>query len=140
MSHTLIGGDEMSEHASGTWKIRSWDEQPVHEDGARLTRASVEQAFSGDIEGEGSVEWLMCYREDQTADFVGLQRVAGQLGDRSGSIVLRTVGTFDGDEARAEWTVVPGSGSDGLAGLRGTGGFTAPHGGEATVTLDYEFE
>ncbi len=130
----------MTSHASGTWKIESWDEQPVHEDGAKLTRATVEQALSGDIEGQGFVEWLMCYREDQTADFVGLQRVAGQIGDRSGSVVLQTVGSFDGSEARADWTVVPGSGSGGLEGLRGKGGFSAPHGGEATVTLDYDYE
>src|SRR3954467_5078923 len=115
----------MTDHAEGTWKIQSWDEQPVHEDGARLTRASVEQAFSGDIEGVGSVEWLMCYRPDKTADFVGLQRVVGQVGRRSGSIVLQTVGTFDGDEARADWTVVPGSGSGELEGLHGRGGFSA---------------
>ena len=60
--------------------------------------------------------------------------------DHAGSVVLRTVGTFDGREARAQWTVVPGSGSGGLEGLRGEGGFTAPHGGQATVTLDYDFE
>ena len=130
----------MSTHATAKFKIQSWDEQPVHEDGAKLTRASVEQAFSGDIEGEGSVEWLMCYREDKTADFVGLQRVAGQVGDRSGSVVLQTVGTFDGNEARGEWTVVPGSGSGDLQGLRGKGGFNAPHGSEAAVTLDYDYE
>src|SRR3954451_24872608 len=125
----------MSTPAAGKFKIESGYEQPVHEDGAKLTRASVEQAFSGDIEGDGSVEWLMCYREDKTADFVGLQRVSGQIGDRSGSVVLQTVGTFDGTEARGEWTVVPGSGSGDLRGLTGKGGFTAPHGSPATVTL-----
>src|SRR3954449_8374629 len=120
----------MSTHAQGTFEISSWDENPYVEldGGAKLTRASVEQAFSGDIDGEGSVEWLMCYREDKTADFVGLQRVSGQIGDRSGSVVLQTVGTFDGTEARGEWTVVPGSGSGDLRGLTGKGGFTAPHG------------
>jgi len=130
----------MGTHAAGQFKIESWDEQPLHEDGAKLTRASVEQAFSGDIEGEGAVEWLMCYREDETADFVGLQRVAGQIGDRAGSVVFQTVGTFDGTEARGEWTVVPGSGSGDLRGLRGKGGFSAPHGSPASVTLDYDFE
>jgi hypothetical protein len=127
----------MSPHAKSEFKIQSWDEQPF---GDRLARASVEQAFSGEIEGEGSVEWLMCYSEDKTADFVGLQQVSGQIGDRSGSVVLQTVGTFDGTEARGEWSVVPGSGTDELRGLRGTGEFKAPHGCAATATLDYDFE
>jgi hypothetical protein len=127
----------MSPHAKSEFKIQSWDEEPF---GDRLARASVEQAFSGEIEGEGSVEWLMCYREDKTADFVGLQQVSGQIGDRSGSVVLQTVGTFDGTEARGEWSVVPGSGTGELHGLRGTGEFKAPHGCAATATLDYEFE
>jgi hypothetical protein len=127
----------MNTHAKSEFKIQSWDEQPF---GNRLTRASVEQEFSGEIEGDGSVEWLMCYREDKTADFVGLQQVSGQIGERSGSVVLQTVGTFDGTEARGEWSVVPGSGTDELRGLRGTGGFTAPPGSVATATLDYEFE
>jgi Protein of unknown function (DUF3224) len=132
----------MPAHASGTFKIESWDEQRYGEldDGGGLARASVVQAFSGDIEGEGSVEWLFCYRPDKTADFVGLQRVAGQIGARHGSVVLRTAGTFDGAEAKGEWTVVRGSGTGELRGLRGQGGFRAPIGSEAAIALDYDFE
>jgi hypothetical protein len=132
----------MTAHATGTFKVESWDEQTYDESdaGGKLTRASVKQAFSGDIAGEGAVEWLMCYRPDQTADFVGLQRVIGQLGDRSGTFVLQTAGSFDGQEARGEWSVLRGSGTDDLSGLRGSGGFSAPLGGQAAVTLDYDFE
>ena len=132
----------MTSHATGKFKIESWDEQPYGEieGGGKLTRATVEQAFSGDVEGEGVVEWLLCYRPDQTAEFVGLQRVAGRIGGRPGSVVLRTVGIFDGKEARGDWSVVPGSGTGDLRGLRGNGGFSAPHGSEASVTLDYDFE
>jgi Protein of unknown function (DUF3224) len=129
--------------ATGTFKIEGWDETTYAEtgDGGKLTRASVKQAFAGDIEGEGSVEWLMCYRPDQTADFVGLQRITGRVGERSGSFaLLQTDGTFDGQEARGELAVVPGSGTGDLRGLRGRGRFSAPHGGEATVNLDYDYE
>ena len=75
----------MSTRATGTFKIEGWDEQAYSEsdDGAKLTRAAVKQAFSGDIEGEGAVEWLMCYRPDQTADFVGLQRIVGDFFERA---------------------------------------------------------
>ena len=129
--------------ATGTFKIEGWEETTYAEteDGGKLTRASVKQAFTGDIEGEGSVEWLMCYRPDQTADFVGLQRITGQLGERSGSFaLLQTGGTFDGKEAKGDLSVVPGSGTGELRGLRGGGGFSAPHGGEPSMKLDYDYE
>jgi hypothetical protein len=132
----------MTAHATGTFKIESWDEETYSEigEGRKLTQASVTQAFSGDIGGDGAVEWLMCYRPDETADFVGLQRVDGQVGERAGSFVLQMTGTFDGKEAKAEWSVVPGSGTADLDGLRGKGEFTAPLGGEPSVTLDYDVE
>jgi Protein of unknown function (DUF3224) len=133
----------MAARATGKFEIKGWDEKPYGEiEGTRkLSQASVKQAFSGDIEGEGDVQWLMCYREDETADFVGLQRVVGQLGDRSGSFVLlQTDGTFDGSVARGRLSVVPGSGTGELEGLSGEGEFRAPHGSEASVTLDYELE
>jgi hypothetical protein len=132
----------MSTHAQGTFEISSWDENAYVEldGGAKLTRASVGQAFSGDLEGEGSVEWLMCYREDKTADFVGLQRFVGRLGSRSGSFVMRTQGTFDGEKAAGELSVVAGSGTEELGGITGAGAFLAPHGSTPSVDLDYDFE
>jgi hypothetical protein len=133
----------MGTHANGTFKIESWDEQPYVEvdGGGKLTRASVSQSFSGDIEGDGDVQWLMCYRPDDTADFVGLQRIVGRIGDRSGSVVLvQTAGSYDGQVAKGELSVVPGSGTGELGGLRGTGAFRAPHGSEPSITLDYDFE
>jgi hypothetical protein len=39
-----------------------------------------------------------------------------------------------------EWFVIPGSGTGGLAGLRGEGGFRANLGEGAQVHLDYWFE
>lgn len=133
----------MSAHASGTFKIQGWDEEPYAEieGGRKLTKASVKQAFSGDLQGEGSVEWLMCYRPDETADFVGLQRIVGQIEGRSGSFVLlQTDGTFDGKEAKGQLSVVPGSGTGDLEGLRGRGEFSAPRGGEPSMSLEYDFE
>jgi Protein of unknown function (DUF3224) len=133
----------MPRRATATFKIEEWDEKPYAEmgDGRKLAQASVRQAFSGEIEGAGEVEWLMCYRPDLTADFVGLERIVGRIGDRSGSFVaLHTAGSFDGKVARAELSVVPGSGTGELEGLRGNGEFTAPHGGQPSVTLEYELE
>ena len=84
----------------------SWDENPALDGngGSKVTHASVKMAFAGDLEGEGTVEWLMGYGDDGTAAFVGLERVVGKVGDRSGSFVLQHTGTFDGEdrEGRAQ--------------------------------------
>jgi Protein of unknown function (DUF3224) len=130
----------MTTSASATFTLDGWDEAPYEElaDGRKLTRASVKQTFSGDIDGAGAVEWLMAYRPDATADYVGLQRITGTLGGRSGTFVLSTEGTFDGQEAAGTWTVLAGSGTEELTGLTGTGTFSAPSGGEPTVSLDYD--
>jgi Protein of unknown function (DUF3224) len=135
--------DMMSSRAQATFTIEGWDESTYAEmDGGRkLTRASVKQALSGDIEGEGAVEWLMCYRPDKTADFVGIQRISGALGERSGSFVLlQSDGTFDGKIAKGELSVATGSGTDGLRGLHGKGEFSAPFGSTASITLEYDFD
>ena len=52
--------------------------------------------------------------------------------------MLRSVGTYDGSKADGELTVIDGSGTGDLAGIRGTGSFTAPMGDTASLTLDYE--
>jgi hypothetical protein len=129
----------MPSTAKASFEIKGWDEETYQElvGEGKLTRASVKQAFSGDIEGAGSVEWLMCYRDQGQARFVGLQHVDGRLGDRSGSFVVETVGTFDGMEAKGSWNVVPDSGTDELSGLSGEGEFLAPLKSTPSVELNY---
>jgi hypothetical protein len=126
----------------GSFELASWDEETYEEldGGAKLTRASVTQAFHGDLEGDGSVEWLMAYRPDGTAHFVGLQRVEGSLEGRKGTFVLDTAGDFDGKAATWHATVVEGSATADLTGLRGTATFGAPKGPKAEFELDYELE
>jgi hypothetical protein len=132
----------VSTQATATFKIDSWDEQPYVEtdEGGKLTRASVKQSYSGDVEGQGEIEWLMCYRPDQTAEFLGFLRLTGTVGGRSGSVVLQSIGTFDGGKAGGPLTIVRGSGTGELAGITGGGEFSAPRGGQPSVSLDYDFE
>jgi hypothetical protein len=125
--------------ASGTFEVSGWDEETVHEreGDVKLTRVSGTQRFSGDIEGDGSVEWLMCYMPDGAARFVGLQRISGAIGDRRGSFVVESSGDHDGARSKGIWTVVDGSGTGDFAGISGAGGFEAPGGPEVTYRLAY---
>ena len=124
--------------ASGSFQVASWNEDTYEElDGGRkLTHADVTLRLSGGIEGDGAVRWLMAYRADGTASFVGLARVKGTIDGRPGAFVLENTGTFDGMVARGRWSVVDGSGTGALDGLSGTGGFEAAQ--EATYSLQYQ--
>ena len=126
--------------AKGSFELASWDEDTYEEmdNGAKLTRASVTQTFSGAAEGDGAAQWLMAYRPDGTAHFVGLQRITGTIDDRKGTVVLETIGDFDGKVATWTATVVPGSGTGDLEGLTGGGTFEAPMGSTASFDLDLD--
>ena len=120
--------------------IKSWDEKPYSEgpDLPRLTRASVAKTYTGDIEGEGQVEYLMMYRADGSAAFVGIERVVGRLLDKTGTFVLQRVGVFESGQARESYSVLPGSATGELSGLRGEGTSTLGHGTEYPFTMSYE--
>ena len=127
---------------NGEFTLSSWEEKTYAErEGERkLTQATVTQDLAGDVAGKGQVEWLMSYGEDGTAHFVGLQQFEGVIAGREGSVVLETIGEFDGTEATWTAKVVEGSGTGGWAGMRGEGRFQAPHGNKASFTLDYSFD
>jgi hypothetical protein len=55
-------------------------------------------------------------------------------------VLLQDAGTVAGNVVSGEWSVVPCSGTGGLAGLRGTDGFRANLGERAEIRLDYWFE
>jgi len=78
----------------------------------------VTAAFHGDIEGESRQEWLMIYRSDVSADFVGLERVTGQIRGRTGSFVFQHNGTYENGKLQSTCVVVPGSGTGDLPGLK----------------------
>ena len=100
----------------------------------------MRESFSGDIEGDGVVEFLQAGRADGSASFVGIERVTGKLAGREGTFLLQDAGTVEGSIVSGGWFVVPGSGTGQLAGLRGDGGFRANLGEGARVHLDYWFE
>jgi hypothetical protein len=130
----------MKKTANARFAIKSWDEKPFNEgpDLPRLTRATVTKTFTGDIEGEGHVEYLMMYRDDGSATFVGLERFIGRIGSRSGTFVLQRLGVFEAGQAKESYAVVPGSATGDLSGLRGDGHSAVGHGTEHPFSLEYE--
>lgn len=132
----------MKKSADARFTIKNWEEKPYSEgkDLPKLTRATVTRAYTGDIEGEGQVEYLMMYRSDGSATFVGLERVIGRLAGKAGSFVLQRTGVFEGGMAKESYSVVLGSGTGDLRALRGEGTSAVGHGTEHPMLLNYDLE
>ena len=125
--------------AAGKFTITGGSEQTIREapGEVRITRVSGTQRFHGALVGEGSVEWVFCYRPDRSARFVGLQRFEGSIDGRAGSLVMESSGGHDGRQSKGRWHVVAGSGTGELTGIAGDGTFEAPGGPEAAYELEY---
>src|SRR5689334_24265020 len=111
--------------AHSTFEVKQWNEETTSEldgDGRlKVTHATVEFAYSGDVEGQGAMQYLMLYREDGTAAVIGLERITGKLAGRNGSFVLQHHGGFADGVASGDFDVVEGSASGDLVGLKGKG-------------------
>ena len=125
--------------AAGTFEITEMHEDPVGRENQepRLTRAGGTQRFSGDIEGDGVVEWLACYM-DGKGRLVGLQRIDGALSGHDGAFVIEATSDHDGKQSAGIWRILEGSGSGELVGISGSGSFEATGGRTVSYHLDYE--
>ena len=132
----------MKNVATARFSIKNWDEKPYSEGPGlpKLTHATVAKTFAGDIEGEGQVDYLMMYRDDGSATFVGLERIVGRLAGKTGSFVLKRTGAFEDGVAKESYLVIRGSGTGELKGLRGEGETAVGHGLEHPMTMHYEFD
>ncbi|MBN9387013.1 MAG: DUF3224 domain-containing protein [Chloroflexi bacterium] len=132
----------MTRHAESTFSVVKWDENTYEErpDSKKLNLATVLYTYTGDMVGESRGDSLLVYPTERTSNYVGLERITATLGGKSGSFVLLGTGYFDGKTARSDLTIVPGSGTGDLTGLKGTGQMVAAEGTTGTLTLDYDFE
>ena len=138
----MTASEQTKTRASAVITVHKYEPATYDEpaEGPALARIHVEESFSGDISGDGVVEFLQAARSDGSASFVGIERVTGTVAGRNGTFLLQDAGTVQDNIVSGDWFVIPESGTGKLAGLRGTGGFRANLGEGAQVHLDYWFE
>lgn len=125
-----------------TFTTTTWDEKPYVEidEERKLTRTLATFSYEGDLDGKGTVEYLMAYCPNGLGNFVGLERIEGRLGGRQGSYIVQHTGTFDPKSVTTHWLVVPGSGTGELEGLAGNGVVVLEGHGPYPITLNYDFQ
>lgn len=126
----------MSRHIEAKFEIARWDETPFEDgdDTTKLTEALVAKRYQGDITGTSTTKWLLAYRPDKSALFVGVEHITGTVAGIRGGMVLLHDGEYRDGVAAAELRVA--SGTDGLAAVAGTGKFRADPAGSLTLDLD----
>lgn len=122
--------------ASGTFDVRLTP-HPLAEDVA-LGSLAIDKRFHGALEATSKGHMLAFNTTVKgSAGYVAMERVAGSLGGRTGTFVLQHSGTMNRGEASLTLTVVPDSGTEGLAGLSGSMQIIVEEGKHSYV-LEYE--
>ena len=125
----------MTKHARGTFDVKLTP-QPA-DSGAVPGRMSLDKRFHGDLEGTSQGQMLAATTAvEGSAGYVAIERVSGTLEGRQGSFVLQHSGTMDRGTPRLSVTVVPDSGTEGLAGLQGRMAITI-EGGKHFYDFEY---
>lgn len=122
---------------TASFEIEGWDEAvyDAPAEGHTLARTTVRKRFSGPLQGTSFAELLTAGGEGGQG-YVASERVEGTLDGRRGSFVLQHGGIADEREQRAFGSVVPGSGTGELVGLRGDGVYAHDDDG-ARLALTY---
>jgi len=129
--------------AKSQFDLDVWEEadQPYRvTDGAKLLHGKSSRKFDGgDITGRGWTEMIMAQTtEEKSATYVGIEFFEGTVHGREGTFVLSHSSSQDRGQLSSRYFVVPGSGTGGLAGLRGTATITITPDKEHFFELEYE--
>jgi hypothetical protein len=126
---------------------KTWEEARVAdiEGPHAIARAHFTTEWAGDIEGTSTC-WLQIAYVDGDPEqpqslvgpYTGYELVEATLDGRRGTFVLAATGDHRDGVARTDITVVAGSATGELAGLRGTGGYAATA-MEYTLELRYDW-
>lgn len=105
----------------GTFTITAQPEPPFDtSDDVLLGRTTFAKVFAGLLDATSTV-WMTYARTPikGSAGYVAIERVVGSLDGRAGSFILQHSGVMDDGVTSLSLTVVPGSATGQLAGLRG---------------------
>lgn len=119
----------------GEFQIKDWQETTQSElpKGKKRTLANVQLEYSGDITGLSELQYLLNYKADGNAEFVGFENIDDTA---KGQITLKHSGTFTAGVASSQFEVVDCSLDTGLIGQKGT--FTSDENGVAAYTINLD--
>jgi Protein of unknown function (DUF3224) len=129
----------MNKQITIPFQVTAWDAANYDEttENPTLSRVTVKKSFDGEVKGESVGELLMCASSGGAAGYTIMDRFFIEIEGRKGSFVAIHGGMTD--EMKAAGRIVPGSGTDELAGISGTLEFKSDEDGKRII-LDYSLE
>ena len=110
----------MTTRANGTFEVTVTPQADEHAGAAGLGRMTMDKTFQGDLAGTSKGQMLAAGTAVQgSAGYVAIERVEGTLAGRRGTFMLQHLGVMTRGAPAMTVTVIPDSGTDGLAGLSG---------------------
>jgi Protein of unknown function (DUF3224) len=108
----------MTNRASGTFEVKLTPQEGAD---APVGRMTIDKQFQGDLVGTSQGQMLMASSGSVqgSAGYVAVEKVTGTLNGRRGSFYLQHSGTMTRGAPELTITVIPDTGTDQLAGLRG---------------------
>jgi len=106
--------------ARGTFEVKMTPPGTDDSQGGSLVRFFLNKKFEGDLQGTSRGQMLTSGSPSSSyAAYAALEHVTGALDGRRGSFILLHRGTMGTGGEHLDVTVVPGSGTDELAGISG---------------------
>jgi hypothetical protein len=131
----------MAARATGTFEVKI---TPLTPDGIggdkSMGRMSIDKRFQGDLEGVSKGEMLTAGTDVKGSGvYVAVEKVEGSLAGRTGTFLLRHVGTMTRGVPELSIAVVPDSGASDLKGITGTMNIIIEQ-GKHSYEFDYSLE
>ncbi|MFF1836113.1 DUF3224 domain-containing protein [Streptomyces sp. NPDC058231] len=130
--------------ASGTFTVTSFvpsDLKPVPEVATALPVgvATIVKSFEGEVTGHSTTLFTAAFDQvTGVGTYVAMESFEGSVGGREGAFnFVHSAATSGSDRANEFFTIVPSSGTGGLAGIRGGGGL-AVDGDSHRIWFDFD--
>ena len=132
-------------HTEGTFTVTSFvptdlGPEPRIETGVPVGVARMEKTFAGGVTGRAATLFTAAFdQETGVGTYVAMESFEGALDGRAGSFNFAHSATTTGTDRLAPFfTIVPASGTGGLAGVTGSGGLVVEDDGTHRIWFDYE--
>lgn len=132
----------MTQQIKGPFDVKRTAMESVDAGGdVAFGRIRFEKRFHGALDATSVVEMLSAGNPASgSAGYVAVEHVIGTLQGRQGRFMLQHYGVMDRGQASLTLTVVPDTGTDELAGLRGSMQIDIAEGGAHFYTFDYTLD
>jgi hypothetical protein len=133
-------------HASATFTVADFAPAGVRsspiETALPVSVATMTKQFDGEIRGRSATLFTAAYDESaDTGTYLAMESFQGTVQGRSGSFNFAHSATTCGEGRRNEFfLVVPGSGTNELAGISGSGAVAIDADGTHRIWLDYDLD